>query len=714
MNAYLWNYFYTLIITSATAFLLGGFILLKNPKRFLNRILALYLFSVFIWSFFQSWLGIADNEKTAVLFERIEHIGVIFIPIFYLHFVLAFLGLNKLPVESLWLKVNYGAAFLFLLLLPTSYFMKGVDSSGPLRFIVEPGWAYAYSIGWMICLAIYGAYKLFKASLSSTGRLRQQAKCLFWASVIGYIGGLPNYFYAFDYHIPIVNPYFTYGVVIHTCLIAYCIAKHKLLDIEIPFKTTVIYSLIYSFAVGIFYFLVVFFGQWLVYGQIDKRIIWMCVVTLFIITATVKPLDTFFTHLTDKTLFRKKYEYQKTLREASSGMASIRDLDKLLNLIVTVITKHVRVKQALIFVWDNKKEGFCLRAARPKVGLADKFIFDLKNPLVCWLNKTKDALIYSELIAHKEKNEFENNLKEGAGLEETINQLKNLNMVLCVPSFFEGRLIAFLLLGGKLSQDIYTQEDINLFMTLANQAASAIENCWAYTELQEKDRLLMEAEKLAAIGRLAGNIAHEIKNPLAPIKTYTEFLDERITDPQFRQDFKKVILEETNCIDHIVQALLDYAHPKKLNKVKIDIHQTIDNTLHLLENDLAKQSIKVSGDYALDAQDILADAEQLKQVFLNLFLNSIQAMEDISDRIKELKIKTRVNNNSLIIKIQDAGCGIKKEDLPFIFDPFFSTKEKGSGLGLSIVQGIIKNHGGTITAESQPEVGTTFSINLPK
>lgn len=704
MNAYLWNYFYALISTAVGIFLLGGFVLLKAPKRFINKIFSLWLFAVFGWSFFQAWMGVSDNETAARFFARTEHIGIIAIPVLYLHFVLAFLGLNKIPKEALWLRLNYAISLFFILSIPFPYFIKGVDPSGPLRFAFEPGPLYFYSFIWFACVVIHATHKLLRASIYAQGKLRVHARYLFWASLIAYSGGTPNYLYVFDRSLPIINPFFTYGVLILVPIITYCIIKHRLFDIEISLRNTVIYGLVYSLALGIFSFFVIFFGQWMVYGAIDRRVIWMCMVTLLMVTAIVSPLDAFLSRLTDRILFKKKYEYQKTLKEISSGMVSVRDLNKLSGLIVNIIAQHVRVNHASIFLLNNKNPEFHLFASRGKFKIAGPLILPENNLIVKWLNEKKEPLAVDDL----------NFLSKDGKLEELIKQLEELKTNLSIPCFFEDKLIGFLLLGKKLSGEIYTQEDINVFMTLANHAASSIENCWAYDELKEKDKQLIETEKLAAIGRLASNIAHEIKNPLAPIKTYTEFLDEKIDDPKFRADFKKVILEEVNRINHIVEELIDYARPKKVNKIATDIRQVVEGTLHLLENELSKQKITFIQEYNLNSHVLFVDPEQLKQVFLNLFLNSIRALESIVDRPRQLKIKTHLDKDSLTIKIQDNGCGIKKENIPFIFDPFFSTKENGSGLGLSIVQSLIKNHGGTLSVESEIGRGTTFNINLPK
>jgi len=228
---------------------------------------------------------------------------------------------------------------------------------------------------------------------------------------------------------------------------------------------------------------------------------------------------------------------------------------------------------------------------------------------------------------------------------------------------------------------------------------------------EEKQRLeeeLRRSERLKAVATLAAGMAHEIKNPLTSIKTFTEYLERNKNKPEFIAKFKKIVSSEVDRIDNIVHQLLDFAKPTPLKLKPCDIHQLLDETLLLLSNDLLKHKIKLIREYNTLNSQLKADFNQLKQAFLNIFLNAIEAMPNGGI----LTVTINQQNNELIVAIKDMGKGISKESLLHIFDPFFTTSSKGTGLGLSITHGIIKEHGGRIKIESKLGIGSEVEIRL--
>ena len=229
---------------------------------------------------------------------------------------------------------------------------------------------------------------------------------------------------------------------------------------------------------------------------------------------------------------------------------------------------------------------------------------------------------------------------------------------------------------------------------------------------EQKEKLLVEIERrerLKSVGILAAGMAHEIKNPLTAIKTFNEHLPQKANNPEFVSKFNKVVSAEVEKIDNIVRQVLEFSKPAPLRLEQLDIQQIIDETLQLLEAQFIKHKVIIERHFCSPSLSINGDKTQLKQVFLNLFLNSIQAMP--SGGI--LKISTSlIKKDRLLVTISDTGCGISKEQLPYIFDPFFTTKESGSGLGLSIVHRIVKEHGGKISVESALNNFARFQITF--
>ncbi len=717
MSAYIFNYTLSLSLTSLTTLILGIFVYYKNKNEPVNKMFCLFSLAVSAWSFFQIKMSLTSNLSLALFFGRIEHFAVILIPIFFLHFVFTLLDLNT--KRKKWLIAGYSFVGLFLTTLPTKFFMQGVTLKPnlPLNMPDTTPVYLLFIIFFSICVA-WALYELFRAYITSSGAKRNQMKYLSWSALMAFVGGSGNFLYAYGIEIPVFNPFGIYGVPLYVIIAAYAIIKYRLMDITVFVRNTVIYGMLYSLVMGGFVFLVVFFGQWTIYGKLDIRVLWMCALALFIITLSVRPLDNILTRLTDNILFRKKYEYQRTLRKASEGMARVRDLDRLLNLIVRMIVNSVRVTHATISLRDEESSDFVVRASRGRMKKQEGLLKIKRNdPLIERLINEKDVIVREEL-----KDLLKATVSQGGKkdvirkMEGALQEMEKLGLAMCVPSFIEGGwLLGFLMLGEKLSGGMYTQEDIDIFATLANQAAIAIDNAQAYEEIKNTKDQLAQAEKLASVGRLAGGIAHEIKNPLGSIKTFTEFLPEEYKDPAFRKKFCKIVGSEVDRINSIVGQLVDFSHPKSPKLEKIDAHQAIESVLALLENKLAEKKVKVEKHYTTGNRMISADKNQLKQVFLNLFINSLQAMPRTKKpkAANTLKITTKSNKASFIIRIADTGCGIPQESISSVFDPFFTTKEKGAGLGLSIVHGIIRSHGGSIDISSGPGKGTTFTIKLP-
>ena len=705
MNYYLLIYRIALYLTTVTSFSLGTIVFLKAYRSKVGLMFAAFTSSVAFWSFFQGQMSFAKSPQEALLWARLLQVFVAIIPCVFLHFTYCMVENEKSNKKII--NITYLVCLAFLLLLPSQILIKLKFIKTPSNYMFDPGPAYHVFMVFYIIVVTLSFVNLYRGYRQSSGLRANQLKYVLLGTFIGFFSASSNFLYVYDVTIPYFNPLVTFGVPLYAFIITYAILRHRLMDINLIFRKTLIYGLTYSLCLGLASFIVILFGHRAIQHALDIKVLEITMVAVFIIVLLVKPLDNLLTRLTDKFLFHEKYEYHKTLKAASLGMISIRRMDKLLNLIVNIITRHVRVKQATIFLLDKESGTYVVKASKGKVRIPKNYLkFAPQNPLVKYLIKTRNSIVCEELKLI---------LKQGdnPGLAKITEEMERLQVSVCVPSFLKGKLIGLLLLGEKLSGDMYSQEDLSLFSTLSIQAALAIENAQAYEALSEAKDKLFEAEKLASIGRLAGGIAHEIKNPLASIKTFTEYLNEKFDDAEFRRKFQRIVGSEVDRINHIVEQLIFYAHPKSADLKETDIHKIIGETLNLLENDLEREKIKVQKEFSKDCPLLYSDPQQLKQVFLNLFLNSIQAMQDNKEKIRQLRISTHKEDEQIRIIISDTGKGIPAEQMPVIFEPFFTTKEKGSGLGLAIVKSIVEGHQGKISVKSEPRKETSFFVSLP-
>ena len=245
------------------------------------------------------------------------------------------------------------------------------------------------------------------------------------------------------------------------------------------------------------------------------------------------------------------------------------------------------------------------------------------------------------------------------------------------------------------------------------------------SQVKRLEQHVKRADRLSSIGTLAAGMAHEIKNPLVSIKTFSQLLPKRFDDEEFRQGFSDIVPSEVDRIDSIVTRLLDFARPKKADFAPHNIRAIIEDVFALVENQTRALDISVETSFPGPAVIIYGDEQQLHQVFLNLVLNAVDAMELSIE--KKLRVSVEYGRTHLrpkgqsplleaecaTVSFSDTGSGMSEDAVDRIFTPFYTTKDTGTGLGLAVVHGIITEHGGQIDVNSTPNHGTTFVITLP-
>ena len=530
-----------LSLTALTTLGLGLLVFFAEPRRRLNQIFGLYSLAITGWAVNEIFVLPAPDQSTANLWAYV--IGwpcIIFLAPTFLHSILLSIR-EKSKVTWRILKIAYTLSFVFLGL---HFFLPGVLTESP-----KPSSGYEYfrqdisTLGLLIPLTFLvlvnlALWKLWRSYRRATGQRRTQLKFLFWASVAGYLGGSPDWFLVFKIHVPFLNPFGLYGVPCYSVAMTYAVLYHRLFNVNLVFRKSLIYSLLVT-SMTIGYFSLVHFIERIFQTTFGYHSVGLSLTAFALMALTFQPLKVGIQRLVDHLLFRAPRE---------------------------------------------------------------------------------------ELVKKVER------------LEEEVR----------------------------------------------------------------------ETERLKAVSILAAGLAHEIKNPLASIKTFTEYLGSRYDEPEFRAKFQKIVGGEVERINLIVQQLLNFAKPAPSRLVPLDVPKLLDETLELLNSEVVHRHVQIHKRYKGDEQ-VLGDPQQLKQAFINLILNSLQAMNGDA----RLELRTAVDGPNLLVTIADNGCGIAPKDLPRIFEPFYTTKPTGTGLGLAVVQGIVHEHGGRIWAESQLGQGTRLTLHLP-
>ena len=235
-----------------------------------------------------------------------------------------------------------------------------------------------------------------------------------------------------------------------------------------------------------------------------------------------------------------------------------------------------------------------------------------------------------------------------------------------------------------------------------------ISACEDLSAIREMESRMRQADRLATVGRMAANIAHEIRNPLASLTGAIEVLTSPLTADDARERLSQIVARESERLNHIIKNFLEYARPAPLSIATFDVAAAAEEVLLLLEHRASPGSLKVLREFS---PSVLwpVDAQQFRQILWNLCLNAVEAMPEGG----ELRVAVAARGETLEVMVSDTGEGIAPSDISHVFEPFFSTKSEGTGLGLALVHRVVQEHGGDVDVRSSPGLGTTFTLTLP-
>jgi two-component system, NtrC family, sensor kinase len=294
--------------------------------------------------------------------------------------------------------------------------------------------------------------------------------------------------------------------------------------------------------------------------------------------------------------------------------------------------------------------------------------------------------------------------------------LDRLRVSLVVPMVSLNRLTGILLLGSDRPGWGIGRGDVELLDLLASQASLAFENAELYRTQRERLDRLYRAERLAAVGQLAAGVAHEIRNPLTAIRSTMQYLLRGLDPEEPRHELVRELLREVDRINSTVGGLLSLSRSGEMRKSDIDLLEPLGQAVQLLHARAAEQGVEICSNLGVGALRVQGDADQLKQVFLNLLINSLQSMPSggrITVGAAPWPRDEPGGTRWAQVRIEDNGAGIPPEQMRRVFDPFYTTKRDGTGLGLAICNGIVEQHQGEIQLESEVGKGTAVSVRLP-
>lgn len=656
------------------------FVFLSPPRDAAKQAFSRYLFVVGWWALFSVLMINAPTRELGTFWDRLCLMGVVFIPVTFIHFNFSFLGIAK--KYKIFIIVNYLISLSFF---ATSFTPLLVASTSPkfgLNFFTDPGPLYLPFMIYFFSISLLGITTFFFGYLKAEGSRRRQLFNIFWSSLLGYSLGGFNYNLAFGLGPAYLALVGNLGIIFHVWVYAYSITKQRLMDVSVVISRALA-ELITIIILGSLYITMAWLHYHYVTTEFDWRFLLWSVPYGILVGQIYIKLRLFIQTTSDKLILHGKYDYYQKLSEASMKVSRKLSLPEILRVLYETFYDVVEINNPRIFLPEN--------FADPQKESQRYIVYEKQNfqPAVSGEDiKIKDPIITS-LISNR---------------QPIVNE-KSADRQLIIPCLLEDRLIGLFVLGGKLSQDSYTDEDIQLLEVLASQAAIALDHTRSYekirVDLEATERQLERSSRLASIGTLTAGVTHEIRNPLTVIRTETERLTKQPRDEAYLQQYRTLMLKHIERITGIIHRMLNLAKDKPPQETDVNINEVINASLELvpLKRIVLKKELRA-------IPDIKGDNEGLQEVFVNLIQNAINAMGEEGS----LALRTYVENDRVVAEVEDTGKGIPEDLREKIFDPFFSTRHEGTGLGLSIAYRIIRTHGGDIKVKSQEGKGTNFKL----
>ncbi len=670
-----------------------------------------------VWNLGVFGLRATADPETALIWQRVLHVGVIPIPVLFYHYVLAFLDLPRRRPE---LIVGYVLCGVFLAAWPTPAFLHGVTES-TWGFMPAAGPLYAPFFVYFQSYLALGLVRLVRAYGSQSSSFKRNRTLLVITgvevSLLGGIVDIARFMLRWDWLYPIGIP----SNAVFALALGVAIVRYRLMDVGVLAKRIVLYLLTSAALAPI-----LFLGLWgldqVALGRPSASMpadgvgtLTRDAAILLLVFTVALPLLRKLEGGLERLMFRRRHGVRDALVKLIKELGSLLEISALARTLTEGLVTRVPVLSAGLYRYDAAASRFT-RLARATSDSADAPATSpvLDKALALWLGMTGRTLIVEET-----------SFRGGAytKMRAVVAQLEAERVALVVPLFMEGEVTAVLVVGEKLSGEIFDTDEIELLEMLAGETVIALKNAGLYQDLQSRmeelqrtQESLVESAKLAAVGELAASVAHEINTPLMVILGNSNLLLRQLPSNSPASAKVSIIEMEAHRAGKIVRDLLNFARKREPKREQLSAHDVLDRAIDLLGPRLALAHVEVERVFDLSLPAIAGDRDQLTQVFLNLITNAMDAMETGGRVVLQTGIHQGDDGRTMVsVSVSDTGHGIPPEHRARIFEPFYTTKSegRGTGLGLSVSLGILQMHGGSIEVDSKVGHGTTMRVTVP-
>ncbi|OLC13934.1 MAG: hypothetical protein AUH26_04330 [Candidatus Rokubacteria bacterium 13_1_40CM_69_96] len=688
--------------------LLAVITLVRNPGSRLNRVFAYFVTGMAVWNVGTFMLRRAPDEIAATFWEIVIHAGVVLLPAFYYHFVLIFLESTTQHRPSLVVVYLLAAFFSVVNLSGSPLFTQGVKwtywgwtpAIGPLYYLFFP-----YFFGFLI----YGLSHLVKAyrGVDSSFR-RNRATLILLGTLVSVAGGFIDIArFLLARVVPAAELVYPMGIpanMVFALMLGTSIVRYRLFDVNVAVKKGAIYLVLW----GVLTSVLVLAEQYADWEQMNP--LWVILPLGFIMTLLVSPLGQRLEGSIERLMFSRRRGCYETLLDLSKRMSTILDFGRLMETLVHGLVRGVPLTHCALMIYDAARSAFVIYREETNIGEgATVTMIPVDSPIVQWLNQTGRVLVKEEVKLNPEIAEY---------FETAEGELEEIRAALIVPLKIENKLTGILLVGEKLSGEIFDGQELEVLAVLANQVAISLENARLYEELSASNAQLMQASRLKS--QFLASMSHELRTPLNSIIGFSKVLLNRL-DGDLSERQETYIRSVHNSGTHLLQlinGILDFSRIEagKVEMVseEVDLHELIDECIESSMPLARGRQLKLEKDVPLELPRLVADRTKVKQILLNLLSNAIKFTTQ-----GRVLVSVQAEPEAVRVRVSDTGIGIRQEDLTRLFEPFQQLDNPvargagGTGLGLAISKKFVELHGGKIWAESRENQGSTFHFTLP-
>ncbi len=679
--------------------------LVRNGGSRVNRVFAYCVGSMAVWNFGVFLLRRAPDEHAAWAAEVIIHAAVVLVPAFYYHFVLVFLDGTHAHRRSLALAYGVAGVFSVLNLLQSPLFMKGVKSTywgwapapGPLYLV--------YTVFLHACM-IGGPWLLIRAQRRTDSSFRRnRSRLIVLATLVTLAGGLIDIArFVVARFVPAAEHFYPLGIpanMIFAVLLGVSIVRFRLFDVNATVKKAAVYSVAVAWLTVAIIAVVEALDAlgWPPFERLAVGIALAMVVALGS-NQLVRPLE--------RLVLSRRRGCRDALVALSRQMSTMLDFTRVVETVVSELVRGIPVTHCALLILDRDTGELKVRHEAAAVESPPARPLSGDGEVVAWLRREDGVLV---------KEEAKLDPRLAAHFERAEGELDEVTASVIVPLKVERKLVGVLLLGEKLSGEIFDADELELLAVLGSQAAVALENARLYEELSQSNVRLAEASRHKS--RFLAGMSHELRTPLNSITGFSKLLlngvDGDLTPLQ--QTYLQSIHTSSTHLQQLVKEVLDMSRIEagklELAREVVDVGAVVEECIDTARALAEGKPVRVDSDVTDGIPAVDADRTKLKQIVLNLVSNAVKFTP-----AGRVLVRVRAEQDAVHLMVADTGPGIPSADLPRLFEPFTRIEHTardadGVGLGLMLSKRLVELHGGRIWVESRERQGSTFHVTLP-